>query len=126
MQLDEAARLAACARRMYAPGGGDMHDALDLIKLSSGVYHYARWHNVLQAVRAGATDGQIAIALGMSIPDTRDLIDRIRARPRALAGPVGFVTAVPLIEGLRSSNPATVPSEASQDRTAVLHPPSAV
>ncbi|MFF2721555.1 hypothetical protein [Streptomyces sp. NPDC058011] len=60
------------ARRMHAPGGGDLHDAPDLITLSSRAYHYARWHGVLQAVRAGATDGQIAIALGMSMPDTRD------------------------------------------------------
>ncbi|MFC9033693.1 hypothetical protein [Streptomyces arboris] len=63
-----------------------MHDALDLIKLSSSVYHNARRDGVLQAVRAGATNGQIAIVLGLSIPDTRDLIDRLRARDRELAG----------------------------------------
>ncbi|MFD4025748.1 hypothetical protein ACFWRV_19870 [Streptomyces sp. NPDC058576] len=92
-QLDAAERLAADARRMDAPGGGDTRDALDLISLSSSVYRYACRDGVRQAVQAGATYREIVLAFGMSISDTQDLIDRIRARDRELA-PGGW-TAFP-------------------------------
>ncbi|MFD4130641.1 hypothetical protein ACFXKK_35805 [Streptomyces globisporus] len=77
--LSAAVRLATCAQRMYVSGGGSMDDALNLIKDSSVVYRFARRDGVLGAARAGATDEEIAIALGMSMPETRDLIDHLCA-----------------------------------------------
>ncbi|MFD3819790.1 hypothetical protein ACFWRZ_32415 [Streptomyces rubiginosohelvolus] len=73
-------------RRLNDRGeGGDVADALDVIRLSRRVYHYVCWDGVRQAVSFGATEGRVAIALGMSIPDTRDLIRRIHERDREVA-----------------------------------------
>ncbi|WP_097983006.1 hypothetical protein [Streptomyces sp. f150] len=84
--LDDAARrFYVCAWRMHTPGDESVRDALDLIKASSTVYHDARWYGVHRAMRAGATDWEIAMALGMSITETRHRIDRIRERDRELA-----------------------------------------
>ncbi|WP_337963881.1 hypothetical protein [Streptomyces baarnensis] len=94
--LYEAARLTACAERLVRDDGDvDVGDALALIRLSSSVYHHARRDGVRQAVKAGATVGEVAIALGMSIADTRVLIGRIRERDRLLAedSRAGFVRA---------------------------------
>ncbi len=87
--LDDAARrFYVCARRMHAPGGESVRDALDLIRAGSAVYHEARWYGVQRAMRAGASDWEIALALGMSISETRERMDRIRTREREL-GPGG-------------------------------------
>ncbi|MGW6463643.1 hypothetical protein [Streptomyces rubiginosohelvolus] len=82
--LSAAVRLATCAQRMYVFGGGSMDDELNLIKLSSVAYRSARRDGVLRAARAGATDEEIAIALGMPIPETRDLIDHLCVRDAEL------------------------------------------
>ncbi|MEU5971872.1 hypothetical protein [Streptomyces globisporus] len=93
--LDDAARrFYVCARRMHTPGGESARDALDLIRAGSAVYHDARWYGVQRAVRAGASDWEIALALGMSISETRERIDRIRTRERELdPGAEGRATA---------------------------------
>ncbi len=70
---------------MRDDGDVDIDDALALIRLSSSVYHHARRDAVRQAVKAGATVEEVAIALGMSIADTRVFIGRIRERDRLLA-----------------------------------------
>ncbi|MFG2768135.1 hypothetical protein [Streptomyces rubiginosohelvolus] len=93
--LDDAARrFYVCARRMHAPGGESAREALDLIKAGSTVYHDARWYGVQRAMRAGASDWEIALALGSSISDSRWLLDRIRMRERELGpGAEGWATA---------------------------------
>ncbi|MEW2217602.1 hypothetical protein [Streptomyces globisporus] len=66
------------------PGGESAREALDLIRAGSAVYHEARWYGVQRAMRARASDWEIALALGMSISATRERIDRIRTREREL------------------------------------------
>ncbi|MFD4595643.1 hypothetical protein [Streptomyces rubiginosohelvolus] len=84
--LDDAARqFYVCARRMHTFGGESVRDALDLIRAGSAVYSDSRWYGVHRAMRAGATDCEIALALRMSISETRERIDRICARERELA-----------------------------------------
>ncbi|MFK0132355.1 hypothetical protein ACIQRZ_18620 [Streptomyces rubiginosohelvolus] len=84
--LDDAARqFSVCARRMHAPGGESVRDALDLIRAGSAVYSHSRWWGVHRAMQAGATDWEIAFALRMSISETRERMDRIRADERELA-----------------------------------------
>jgi predicted transcriptional regulator len=53
---------------------------LAALALSVSIYHDARWAGVLQATRAGATVDEIAMALGISIDDACDLVQRVRAR----------------------------------------------
>ncbi|MFD4320497.1 hypothetical protein [Streptomyces sp. NPDC058548] len=66
-------------------GGADAVDhALAVLALTTNLYHDARWDGIRQAVRAGATVPEIALALGMAIRDARDLVHRIEARDREL------------------------------------------
>ncbi|WP_143060383.1 hypothetical protein [Streptomyces misionensis] len=77
----QAARLYQHTRRLAErPRGHGAEDALAALALSTSIYHEARWSGVLQAVREGATIEEIAIALGISIDDARDLIHRIQGR----------------------------------------------
>jgi hypothetical protein len=77
----------------HRPGEG-VDDALAVLALSTSLYHDAQRDGVRQALRAGATVGEIAIALGISTDDARDLVHRIEARPGAAAAlPAGELLA---------------------------------
>jgi hypothetical protein len=71
-------------RLAHRQRGGDsgVDDALAVLALSSKIYYDARWDGIRQALRAGATVGQVAMAMGISMDDARDLAyqDR-RTRP---------------------------------------------
>lgn len=83
----QAAWLYEHAWRMAQHEHGDANavdDALAVLALTTNLYHDARRDGVRQAVRAGATISEIAIALGMARDDTRDLVRRIEERDREL------------------------------------------
>ncbi|MFJ8677325.1 hypothetical protein [Streptomyces sp. NPDC093589] len=83
----QAARLYGHSWRLaqaHRHAGAGVSDALAVLSLSTSIYHDAHWDGVREAVQAGATVGQVAMALGISIDDARDLIRRIKERDREL------------------------------------------
>ncbi|MCZ1012636.1 hypothetical protein [Streptomyces lydicus] len=85
----KAARLYAHTWRMARHrsrhrDAGHVEDALAVLALSTSIYHDTHWYGVLQAARAGATNAEIAMALGISIDNAQDLVHRIAKRDREL------------------------------------------
>ncbi|MET7756063.1 hypothetical protein ABZT27_15315 [Streptomyces sp. NPDC005389] len=92
----QAAWLYEHARRLAERERSDaVDDALAVLALTTNLYHDARWDGVRQAVQAGATVDEIALALGMAIHDAHDLVHRIEERDQMAATSISETRLAP-------------------------------